>query len=207
MYLNSNIKKYLDDLAARKPAPGGGSTAAAVGAVAAGLLSMAGNYTLSNKKYQKWHDEISLVVQKSEHIRKTLEKLIDKDVIAYNALSKAFKLPKNTPEQNKVRSERIQQELKQAVDVPEQVCNNLFEAVDLCNILIVKGNINLISDVGCAAEFISSAFAAALFNVKINLVNIKDEKFVHKIQNDLEIKQDKIRKLSFDISRKVTEMI
>ena len=38
MYLNEPLKKYIDDLAARLPAPGGGSAAGLCGAIGIALL-------------------------------------------------------------------------------------------------------------------------------------------------------------------------
>ncbi|HBG63060.1 MAG TPA: hypothetical protein DDX16_02260 [Candidatus Omnitrophica bacterium] len=46
MYSNQSLKHYLDNLAAKKPAPGGGSAAALVGAIGCALLSMACNGTI-----------------------------------------------------------------------------------------------------------------------------------------------------------------
>lgn len=44
MYCEGRFKEYLDDLAANKPAPGGGSAAASVGALRVSLLSMVANF-------------------------------------------------------------------------------------------------------------------------------------------------------------------
>ena len=44
MHCEGRFKKYLDDLAAKKPAPGGGSAAASVGALRVSLLSLVANF-------------------------------------------------------------------------------------------------------------------------------------------------------------------
>ncbi|MHC4456700.1 MAG: cyclodeaminase/cyclohydrolase family protein [Planctomycetota bacterium] len=51
MYCEERFKKYLDDLAAKKPALGG-SAAAAVGALRVSLLNMAANFTIGKEKYK-----------------------------------------------------------------------------------------------------------------------------------------------------------
>ena len=67
-------------------------------------------------------------------------------------------------------------------------------------ILIDKGNINLISDVAVAAEFLEAAFQSALMNVEINLSAIKDERFIGEIKEVL----DPIEKEIVPIKNKVS---
>ncbi|MFA5255746.1 MAG: cyclodeaminase/cyclohydrolase family protein, partial [Candidatus Omnitrophota bacterium] len=81
MYIKESIETYLNDLAARKPAPGGGSSAALSAAIGAGLMSMAANYTGGAES----------VLKKTEEARKRLQVLIDADVDAYGKLSRAVK--------------------------------------------------------------------------------------------------------------------
>ena len=51
MITERSIHAYLEALSAREPTPGGGSVAALVGALAAGLGVMVANFTLGRKKY------------------------------------------------------------------------------------------------------------------------------------------------------------
>lgn len=46
MYCNKTLRGYLDDLAAKLPAPGGGSAAALTASEAAALISMVINFTI-----------------------------------------------------------------------------------------------------------------------------------------------------------------
>ena len=50
MYIKGSIETYLNDLAAKKSAPGGGSAAALQAATGAALMSMVANYTAGNPK-------------------------------------------------------------------------------------------------------------------------------------------------------------
>ena len=52
MHINEPLKKYIDELAAKQPTPGGGSAAALAGAMGSALLEMVCNFTIGNKKYK-----------------------------------------------------------------------------------------------------------------------------------------------------------
>ncbi len=158
MYANKCLRKYLDDLAAKKPAPGGGSAAALVGALACALLSMVANFTVGKEKYKKYEKEIKNALQKSERIRKRLLQLVDLDVEAYMCVVEA----RDKSEKHKKIA------FKKAACVPTEIARLCYEAINLCPILAEKGNKNLVSDVSVAAEFLLAAFKSALINVEIN---------------------------------------
>ncbi|MFZ0035161.1 MAG: cyclodeaminase/cyclohydrolase family protein [Sedimentisphaerales bacterium] len=193
MYLEGKFKEYIDDLAAKKPAPGGGSAAAVVGALGVSLLSMVANFTLGKEKYKNVEPEIQEILSSSEKLRAGLEKLVDEDVAAYRTVSAAYQMAKETEEQKKARTEAIQAALRTAMAVPLAACRNLSEAMKLCQPLLEKGNANLASDVGVGAEFIASAFTSALLNVEINLASINDSDLVTKLRQELSKKEKEIQ--------------
>jgi len=174
-YVNRTLRKYLDDLAAKKPAPGGGSAAALVGATAVALLSMVANFTIGKPKYRKFQKDIKKSLKESEKIRKKLLELVDLDVITYNKVAR-----------NKKKSLTIyQKSLKEATIVPVKITELSFQALKLCPVLARKGNKYLISDVHVAKSLLGAAIKSAIVNVKINLPYIKDKKFVSKIKRQL----------------------
>ena len=178
MYLDGSIRSYLDDLAAKRPTPGGGSAAALVGATGAGLLSMVANFSKE--------EVIKKILQKTEDLRRELAELVDRDVAVYQKVSAAYKLPKEKPTQKRRRSKAIQDALKEASTVPLEVCKLCHEAIKLCGELVEKGNVSLISDVGVGACLLESAFQSALLNVEINLKGLKDEKLIVETRKILE---------------------
>ncbi len=163
-----SFRKYLDDLAAKKPAPGGGSAAALSASLGAALVSMVCNYTLGNKKYEKHEKDISRILAESEILRKKFMELVDADVEAYNKFS---------------LSKKDEAALKDALGVPLEICEFSYKALMLCPELAEKGNKYLVSDAGCAAELLEGAFFSALFNVEINLAGITDKDYINKINN------------------------
>lgn len=184
MYANKSIKEYLEDLAAKKPAPGGGSAAALTAALGASLLSMVVNFTLEKPKYAKFENELKRILEKSKKLRKEFLDLVDLDVIAYKS--------KN---------------IKDALNVPFMVCRLCFEGIKLCAPLIKKGNINLISDVAVAAVLLESAFTSAYFNVEINLKALADKRLTKTIRKELLKKQKIIKKIRQDTEAKVGKII
>jgi formiminotetrahydrofolate cyclodeaminase len=207
MYFEGQFKQYMDDLATKKPAPGGGSAAAAAGALGVSLLSMVANFTVGKDKYKDVEAEVQEVLSSSEKLRTELQKLIDEDVVAYKEVSAAYKMPKESEQEKTARSEAIQMALKQAMSVPLAICRNLYEAISLCEPLLEKGNVNLVSDVGVAAELIAGGFASAVLNVEINLAGIKDPDMVSKIRDELSSKEKQIRTTKEKVVRQTKEKI
>jgi len=184
MYKDKSLRKYLDDLAARLPAPGGGSAAGLTAALGAALVSMVVNFTLGKPKYARYEEELKGILVKSEALRKEFLGLVDLDVVAYKS--------KN---------------IKDALDIPFMVCRLCFEGIKLCVPLIKKGNLRLISDVAVAAVLLEAAFAAANFNVEINLSLPENKRFAAQIRKELNRKYKLIRKIRQQTEAKVGKII
>ena len=183
-YRDESLKKYLDDLAAKLPAPGGGSAAALNAALGVSLLSMVVNFTAGKPKYARYETELKAMLQRCEELRKKFIELVDLDVAAYKS-----------------------GKVKDALGVPFMLCRLCFEAIKLCPPLIKKGNPNLISDVAVACVMLESAFTSAYFNVKINLRTLSDRKLSSSIRRELDLKEKKIRKIRFETEEKIGKII
>lgn len=177
MYINESLKKYLDDLTNRSPTPGGGSAAALTAAIGCALISMVANYTISKTKFQEAQGFVEDVLQISEKIRQQLMRLVDQDVEAYRKYYNATKLLETDEKQRQFKKDAIQSALKEAVVVPLKICKLTVELLKVCPDLAEVGNPNLVSDVGVGALLLEGAFNSAALNVRINLKQIKDEKF------------------------------
>jgi formiminotetrahydrofolate cyclodeaminase len=184
MYCNKSLKIYINDLAAKLPAPGGGSAAALTGCLGAALLSMVLNFTLGKPKYAKYESYLREVLKKSEALRHRFLQLVDLDVVAYQS--------KN---------------VKEALKVPLEIARLCAEAIKLCPELIKKGNKNLVSDVGVAAVFFEAGFCAAYFNVGINLKYLGNKKVSKKLKKELTKKEKIIKNLRLKVEGKVNEII
>jgi formiminotetrahydrofolate cyclodeaminase len=86
-YKEESLKKYLDDLAAKLPAPGGGSASALTASLGISLISMVVNFTLGKPKYAKYENELKTILEESEKLREEFLNLVDLDVVAYKSCS------------------------------------------------------------------------------------------------------------------------
>lgn len=201
MYQN-DLRRYLDDLAAGLPAPGGGSAAALAAATGAALISMVANFTIGKEKYKSAEEEVKKALSSAEQLREKLINLVDEDVAAYKKVSRAYGLPKDSPEDKRRRQLAIQEGLKQALAPPLEVCRCCHEAIKMCPLMAGKGNVNLISDVVVAVVLLEAAFQSALLNVEINLKGIKDEQFILKIREVVEPMEKEVSAIKQEIARR-----
>ena len=199
MYIKGSIEAYLNDLAARKPAPGGGSAAALQAATGAALMSMVANYTLGNSKYKDSEKDMAGILKKSEDARRDLQRIMDEDFEEYTKLSKAMKETKD--------ASRLDASYKAALNPPYEVCKISADCLKLCGKLAERGNKNLITDTAIAAICLEGAFFAAKYNVYINLKYIKDMDFIGRIHGVLQPLEEELPKLKEDILEKCEDVI
>lgn len=200
MYLSGSIESYLDDLAAKKPAPGGGSAAALSAALGAALISMVANYTIGNDKYAEGREAIADIYLKAEKARAVLQDLIDKDVDAYGKLSKGIKAHKKD-------ADKLDELYRTAADVPLEACMITAECIKLCKELVRYGNKNLITDTATATVLLESAFFSAKYNVYINLKYIKDISYVERVHKALSPLEKELPELKEEILELCEEVI
>ena len=176
-YINESIQKYLDDLAAKTPAPGGGSSAALAGAMSSSLISMALNFTMGNEKYKDFEAAAKEMLAKSERLRADFAKFFEEDMAGYGAVLKAYKLPKDSDADKIKRQRAIKEALKQATLTPLHVCQQSVEAIKMCPDLAKHGNKNLICDVEVPVRLLEAAFYSAKINIVMNQKSIQDDEF------------------------------
>jgi len=176
MLIDKKVSNFLDELASNSPTPGGGSVAALAGALGAGLISMVGNLTIGKKKYEDVEEDVKKIISSSEKLRYELSQLIEEDVKAFNNFMAAYKMPKETEDEKKIRADKIQDLLIKAAKVPLTVAYKCLEVLSLSKEVAEKGNINVVSDAGVAVLIAEAALESAILNVKINLKMIRDEK-------------------------------
>ena len=196
IYSRKSLQTFIDDLAAKKPVPGGGSAAAGVAAIAVALGSMAARFTVGNPKYKSVNKSVAALLAENERLRKQCLRLIDEDITAYAALNKALCLPKEDAR----RARLLQRNLVKAAAVPYELCVVCGKAMKLCGQLAKKGNVNLLTDAGCSAVLLESAFESAALNVRINLKHIKNKRFADN-------KRKALRKISGAIAAQKKDII
>ena len=198
MYINEKLSKYVSDLAARQPTPGGGSAASLAGALGIALLEMACNFTAGNKKYKDVEDAINKHLAALGKAREEFMALVDEDVKVYSDICSAFK----------TKDEKIiDNSLKQGYYISLKMCELARFGAAIASDLAEKSNVNLITDVGCGSELLKASFDSGVFNARINLKGIKDVSFVEKEKLVLAALKKEISDLHKKAISKVNERI
>ena len=175
MMLEMKTTEFLGDLSSSKPFPGGGGASAAVGAFASALGLMVANLTVGKKKYADVEAEIIEVRFKLEELQKKLVLLTDKDAEAFEPVSIAYKMPKETEEQKREKDRVMETALYGASIVPLEMMEQILEVMKLLKILGEKGSRMAISDVGAGVLFAQAALEGASLNVFINTNLMKNK--------------------------------
>jgi methenyltetrahydrofolate cyclohydrolase len=163
---DETITAFLDQLAARVPAPGGGATAALHAAQSAALLAMVARYS-DGAKYDA--DLMKHVIDEADGIKDDALTLAERDAAAFGAVAEAYRLPKDTDEAKQARSAAIADATIAAARPPADVIRLTLLLVSLAEELLPTGNRNVITDVAAAAEAARAAAVTAQVNVEVNL--------------------------------------
>ena len=178
--------EFVDVLASKEAVPGGGGAAALVGSIGMALGSMVCNLTIGKKKYAQHEDTIKDILEKANKIEKNLLDMIDKDAECFLPLSKAYGLPKSTPEEIKIKEETMENALKLACEVPIDIVKTCYEAILLHEELVDKGSKLALSDVGVGIQCLRAALLSGQLNVLINVNSIKDQEYVKNVRNEVD---------------------
>ena len=168
-------KDYLKLLASDAPAPGGGSVSALSAAQGAALTAMVCDLTIPKEKYAAFRETCEQVKRDILSVLDELIVAIDKDTEAYNKVSAAFKMPKDTEEQKAARSAAIREATVEATRVPYRTKELCLAGLSITQRAVGRSNPNAASDLGVAALNLLAGLKGAYLNVKINLPGIKDE--------------------------------
>jgi formiminotetrahydrofolate cyclodeaminase len=164
---DDTIAGFLDQLAARVPAPGGGATAALHAAQAAALLAMVARYS-DGARYDA--GLMGRVVAEADELRATAVELAEADAAAFGAVGAAYQLPRS----DAGRPEAIASALAGAARPPADVVRLALRLIPLAEELLTGGNRSVITDVGAAAEATRAAAVTSRLNIEVNLRGITD---------------------------------
>ncbi|XP_055337225.1 formimidoyltransferase-cyclodeaminase-like [Paramacrobiotus metropolitanus] len=168
------VKEFVNEVAARKPAPGGGSVAALIGSMGAGLCRMVGLLTHGNKKFEAMETDMRRLTPVFHVAMNRLLLLVDQDTKAFNSILEANRLPATSPEEKTAKEQAIQRATMEAINVPMETAkaaNSVWRAMEE---LAALANITAISDLQVGAKSIETAVAGAVWNIHINLSGLTD---------------------------------
>lgn len=169
-----SLASFVWETAADSPAPGGGSVAAAMGALGAALGTMVANLSGHKRGWDDRWEEFAVWAEKGVIMQKRLLELVDEDTEAYNGILKAFELPKKTDEEKSARAAAVEAATLQASLVPLTVMKEAFKVFDLLREMTEKGNPNSVTDAAVGVLAVRACIRGAFLNVRINVKGLKD---------------------------------
>ena len=165
-----SCRAFVEVLASSAPAPGGGGAAALVGAIGTALGNMVGSLTLGKKKYADVQEEIIALKAKCDSLQKQLLDQVEADEVGFLPLAKAYGIPKDDPDRDKIMAEAT----VEACAVPLKIMELCAEAIECIAVFAEKGSRLAVSDAGCGAVICKAALQAASLSVFVNTAGLKD---------------------------------
>ncbi len=161
------IGDYLDRLGSSDPAPGGGSVAGLVGALAAGLGQMVISLTRDSSELQPFYSRLQDAIA-------TLLASSNADERAYAGFVNASRLPKSSPENKTTRRAAMQEALTEAAEAPLRTAHASVEVLESLEGVVRDGSQHALSDAEIAISLAEAATLAALVNVRVNIAHLRD---------------------------------
>ncbi|MFH1135002.1 MAG: cyclodeaminase/cyclohydrolase family protein [Pseudomonadota bacterium] len=172
-----SLGNFVRDLSGGEPAPGGGCAAALAGGLAAALVAMVARLTVGRRKYAEVGPEMELARDKADRLAERLLNLVDLDAASYGRVMAAHGLPRDDEVQRERRRQAVDEALKGAAAPPLETLRAAFEALELVDIVLERGNANCLTDAAAAMQLIRAAALGASYNVRINLLGTSDGRF------------------------------
>jgi len=171
------VRGFIEEIAARTSAPGGGSASAAMAAMGTGLGAMVAKLTQGVRKFESKEPRMQSVIPVLNDLTQSLIPLIDKDTSAFNEYMDGLRMPKNTEGEKAARKVKMQAGLKSAIQVPLETMCLGDKAWDAMITTAEHGNPASKSDVQVGAKALETGIWGAFQNVLINMADIEDEGF------------------------------
>src|SRR5881394_49331 len=181
-----NVREFCNETLSDSPAPGGGSVAALMGSLGASLGGMVANLSAGKRGWDDKLEYFSNWAVKAQRVKDELLSLVDEDTAAFNKVMEAFALPKVSAEEKTARWAAIEVATKHAAEVPLNVMETAAKSYELLSEMADNGNPASVSDVGVGALATRACIEGAAMNVRINLGQLKDEKFQIHLQERVE---------------------
>ena len=200
--IDLSSRSFSDEVSRETPAPGGGSVSSYVGALGTSLGGMVANLSCNTRG---WENKVDIFSEKAFEINQLREKLlslVDEDANSFNSIMEAYKLPKDSEENKKIRSKAIKDATLYAAQIPLNIMVESYNSYEIIEFLAKEGNQNSLSDSGVACLCVHTAIHGAYLNVRINLKDATGGedimKKADKILKDSHSKKEKIMKLVED---------
>ena len=200
--IDLSSRSFSDEVSRETPSPGGGSVSSYVGALGTSLAGMVANLSCNTRGWENKVEIFSAKAYEINQLREKLLSLVDEDAHSFNSIMEAYKLPKDSEENKKIRSKAIKDATLYAAQIPLNIMVESYNSYEIIEFLAKEGNQNSLSDSGVACLCVHTAIHGAYLNVRINLKDATGGedimKKADKILKDSHSKKEKIMKLVED---------
>jgi formiminotetrahydrofolate cyclodeaminase len=201
------LDRYLSQLAAPEPTPGGGSAATLVASTGAALLGMVARICAANPKYAEHRELADRIASSTETLRRDLTAARERDEAAFARVVAAQALPKATEAEAAARARTMESALTGAAAEPLRTASLALDVLRFSAQILAIPNKNLASDVGCAAEFGYAALEACGYNVRVNHRFMKNTDSIAPQAKTLARYEDEGKSLLAVVRRAVNDML
>jgi len=131
---------------------------------------MVAGLTVGKKKYAEAEARVKDLAAQAHAAQGRFMALVALDAASYDAVSAAYRLPKDTDDQKAHRSAAIGEALLDAARVPLETAGLALDMLGCAEEMARIGNANCVTDASVAGFMAHASCLGALANVRINLV-------------------------------------
>jgi methenyltetrahydrofolate cyclohydrolase len=176
--LDAPLGELLEALAGESPSPGGGSAAAIVVAMAAGLVAKVARASVG------YWDEAGGVIGQAESFRARVAPLAQADAEAYEEALSALRGREELAE--RYRDQQLRAALERAAEIPLRIAEAGCDLASLAALLVENGNPEVRADAAAAAILAESGARVAAQLVGTNLGANADDPRVRHVESLVE---------------------
>jgi glutamate formiminotransferase/formiminotetrahydrofolate cyclodeaminase len=173
--------------------------------MSAALVAMVARLTIGKKSYAPVEAQMNEILKQAERLRHELTEAVAEDSAVFEAVMAAFKLPKETHEQQNLRADAIEAATIQAAQVPLAVAQKAVTVMALAERCVALGNLHAISDGASAASMAHAALTSAGYNVRANVAGLIDKTTGENLLTQLHLLEKKVFQLEKDTQKSLLE--
>lgn len=191
--IEQSFQQIVDSLAKKTPTPGGGAAAAMAGSMGTSLFLMTVRFSRGKKANVDREDDLARVETLLDGHLKRLMPMAERDCSAFDLVSAAYGMPKDSDAEKALRDKAIQEAMVGAMVVPEEtqaMIRDVFVAMEQVSDCIGKA---IVSDLASGAALLLAAAEGAFLNVRINAAYLSNRDLADSTMKRATAVRDEVR--------------
>ncbi len=185
-YAAQPLATLLDLFAAGEPVPGGGPAAAVGAALGTALVTMAARLAAAKSSAADDSTALASSIARLHALRVRLLDLADQDSVAYALVLAAYRSPKDSVLEKKVRAAMIQAAMQAATDVPLEMMRTCGDVLREAVPIAARTPASARGDLAIGIELIKASLRGCDFCVAVNAGSLKDADAARRLTQDCE---------------------